>query len=101
MAGDPQVGHAVRQGGRRAPQPRLRPRPAVVRGGEVMKRKVLRLTLLDDVALSERAASAGPHLGLDYIPGATLLGAAARRLYDSLSRDDAFLAFHSGKVRFG
>lgn len=60
----------------------------------------LDLELLDDAVFSERPASAGAHAGLDYIPGSALLGWAAGRLYSGLSPEDAWLLFHSGKVRF-
>lgn len=63
--------------------------------------RVLSLTLKTDVVLSERAATLGAHRTLDYIPGATLLGAAAQRLYEFLPSAEAWLVFHSGKVRFG
>ncbi len=61
----------------------------------------LELELLDDAVFSERAASVGAHAGLDYVPGSALLGWAARHLYASLDACDAWLLFHSGKVRFG
>lgn len=61
----------------------------------------LEITLLEDCAFSERGASEGGHRGLDYVPGGALLGAVASRLYESLSRKEALLLFHSGKVRFG
>lgn len=65
-----------------------------------MKYYILTLTLLDDVVISQRAASMGGHRSLDYIPGATLLGACAAKLYSTLSLIDAFSVFHSGKIRF-
>lgn len=61
----------------------------------------LDITLREDAVFSERAATVGGHRGLDYIPGSALLGAAAGRLYGQLSADEAWLLFHSGKVRFG
>lgn len=66
-----------------------------------MKGFELILTLLDDCVFSERSATEGGHRGLDYIPGAAILGAAAGRLYRKLSAEDAFTLFHSGQVRFG
>jgi hypothetical protein len=65
-------------------------------------RQALHLTLLEDCVLSERNATEGGHRGLDRIPGQTLLGAAAARLYGKLAAngDDAYTAFHSGRVRF-
>ncbi|MEW5892442.1 MAG: hypothetical protein AB1697_04815 [Pseudomonadota bacterium] len=66
-----------------------------------MKAFGLQLTLLDDVVLSERPASAGGHASLDYVPGAALLGAAAARLYAQLGPEAAYVVFHSGQVRFG
>lgn len=59
------------------------------------------LTLIEDVVFSERSATVGGHKGLDYIPGAALLGAAAARLYSKLPATAAFTLFHSGQVRFG
>ncbi len=59
----------------------------------------IELELLDDVIQSARAASAGHHESLDYIQGASLLGAVAGRIYADLG-DEAFDAFHSGRVRF-
>jgi hypothetical protein len=60
----------------------------------------LRLTLVDEVVLSQRGATAGAHESLDYIPGATLLGAAARD-YSKFDRAEALAIFHGGAVRFG
>ncbi|MDD3610030.1 MAG: hypothetical protein PHI49_09800 [Halothiobacillaceae bacterium] len=65
-----------------------------------MKGFTLDITLLDDTLFTQRAASEGTQTGLDFIPGAALLGAAARLLYDRLG-DRAWDVFHSGKVRFG
>jgi CRISPR-associated protein Csx10 len=63
----------------------------------------LELELIDELILSQRAASLGGHRSLDRIPGATLLGAAAATLYQDkdLGRRNAWTVFHSGKVRFG
>lgn len=61
----------------------------------------LSLELMDEVVLSRRSATKGEHESLDYIPGSTLLGWAASHLYAKLSPEDAYLIFHSGKVRFG
>ncbi len=67
-----------------------------------LHRQALRLTLLEDCVFSERNATEGGHRGLDRIPGQTLLGAAAARLYARFAArgDDAYTAFHSGRVRF-
>lgn len=65
-----------------------------------MKNIYFTARLLSDAVISERSATAGGHRCLDYIPGASILGAAAEKLY----RDDyaeSFQLFHSGKVRFG
>lgn len=64
------------------------------------------IVLRDDCVFSERSATVGGHRGLDYVPGATLLGVAASRLYPqiaagSFDADSAYVLFHSGKVRFG
>lgn len=61
----------------------------------------LTLTLVDDAVLSQRPATEGGHESLDFIPGASLLGAVAARLYQQCTPDDAYLLFHSGAVRFG
>jgi len=66
-----------------------------------MRKVQIKLTLKDDVVFSERSASQGGHTSLDYVPGSTLLGWAASRLYAKLTLTDAWLLFHSGKVRFG
>jgi CRISPR-associated protein Csx10 len=67
-----------------------------------IQRQALRITLLDDCVFSERNATVGGHRGLDRIPGQTLLGAAAARLYGKFVKrgDDAYTAFHSGWLRF-
>jgi CRISPR-associated protein Csx10 len=59
----------------------------------------IRLTLRDELVLSESAATAGGHESLEYIPGATLLGVAARA-YRAFG-DEALAVFHGGAVRFG
>ncbi|HOX46069.1 MAG TPA: hypothetical protein PK668_20875 [Myxococcota bacterium] len=64
-----------------------------------MKTLGFEIELLSDAVLSASGATAGGHRCLDYLPGAVLLGAAAKRLYASLGAK-AFDAFHSGKVRF-
>jgi CRISPR-associated protein Csx10 len=65
-----------------------------------MKSFHFRLTCQDDIVLSQSAATTGGHRSLDYIPGATLLGASAALLYTTLG-PDAFDVYHAGKVRFG
>lgn len=59
------------------------------------------ILLEQPLIISQHAASAGAHQSLDYLPGSTLLGLAASRLYATLSADEAWLLFHSGQVRFG
>jgi hypothetical protein len=69
-----------------------------------MKIKQFKVTLLEDVVMTERAASEGGHNSLDYLPGATLLGAVAAHWYKNLLKEnpeDVYTVFHSGKVRFG
>lgn len=65
-----------------------------------MKRKAFQITLIDDVVLSARGGTVSKHETLDHIPGQVLLGLAASRLYQSVGAEKAFVAFHSGKVRF-
>lgn len=60
----------------------------------------VRLDLLADAVFTRNAATDGVQDSLDYVPGSALLGAAAAACYASLG-DDAFAAFHSGRVRFG
>ncbi len=57
-------------------------------------------TLLDDLVLPASSATEGSHRTLDYLPGATLLGVAAGRLYGTPGLN-AVRLFHSGAVRFG
>ena len=66
-----------------------------------MKRAALKIDLLDDCVFSARAASEGGHASLTHVPGSALLGAAAARVYRTLSLADAARVFHSGTLRFG
>lgn len=66
-----------------------------------MPELAIKITLLEDVVVNERPANEGGHKGLDYLPGYLLLGAAAARLYEDCSREDAWRLFHSGQVQFG
>lgn len=66
-----------------------------------MKIRGLEITLLEDCVFSASSATAGAHASLDRVPGQTLLGAAASRLYARLDPTTAFRAFHSGALRFG
>lgn len=59
----------------------------------------LQIDALEPLVFSERSATAGAHLALDYIPGRMLLGVAARR-YDQFGADAASI-FHLGAVCFG
>lgn len=61
---------------------------------------LLRLTLLEDVVVSQTSATSGGHRSHTLTPGAQLLGAAASKLYASLGAD-AWRVFHQGAVRFG
>jgi len=65
-----------------------------------VKSRAFVFTLLEDVVFSARAATEGGHRGLDRIPGSTLLGAAAQRLYGRLNSADRWTVFHSGRLRF-
>jgi hypothetical protein len=59
------------------------------------------LTLEQEVVQTLDAATAGPHRALDYLRGASLLGAAAAACYDALAAKDlAYDTFHGGRVRF-
>lgn len=66
-----------------------------------MKTIHLQLTLQEPLVISQSNATEGSHSSLDYIPGATLLGALASKHYANLKNKDlAYEIFHSGKVRF-
>lgn len=64
-----------------------------------MKIQYFKVTLLEEVVISERAATEGGHRSLSYLPGSTFLGAVAAHLYQALG-ENAYTVFHSGKVRF-
>lgn len=68
-----------------------------------MNAAILEFELLDDLVISARAASVGGHISLDYIPGGTILGAAAALVYGKgpFVGDAAYRVFHSGSWRFG
>tara|TARA_R110001583_G_scaffold193653_1_gene362527 strand:+ start:4139 stop:5725 length:1587 start_codon:yes stop_codon:yes gene_type:complete len=67
-----------------------------------MPGKLISLYCKDKLILSENASTSGEHTGLDFIPGSTLLGAVAAKLYRKLTnQQDQWLVFHSGKIRFG
>lgn len=65
-----------------------------------MKQYQFDIILKQPVIISQQAATVGAHQSLDYISGSALLGLMASRLYSRLLPEDAFLVFHSGKVRF-
>ena len=65
-----------------------------------MKTQFFEIDLQQPVIISQQVATVGVHQSLDYISGSALLGLAATRLYNRLSAEDAFMLFHSGKVRF-
>ena len=65
-----------------------------------MKSLWYRAQLESDVVITARSATVGAHETLDYLPGATFLGAIAARLYRTLSPEDAFTMFHSGEIIF-
>ena len=64
-----------------------------------MKEQTIVIELQEDTVISATSATAGAHASLDYIPGATLLGAAAARLYRQLG-SQAFEVFHGNAARF-
>lgn len=66
-----------------------------------MPRANLDIQLLQPAIFTLQSGSAGIPQGLDYTPGATLLGHVAARLYAGLDAEQAWAVFHSGKVRFG
>ena len=68
-----------------------------------MKRLHFTCELKSDVVLNQRAATAGNHQTLDFIPGNNFLGIVAGRLYNdgSVSAADKLRLFHTGEVRYG
>lgn len=65
-----------------------------------MRQQALCINLLEECVFSASSATEGGHESLDRVPGSALLGVAAADLYQQLSREEAWLAFHSGKLRF-
>ncbi len=59
------------------------------------------LTTIDPIIITENNTSTHDHQCLDYIPGSTVLGALASRLYNTLSAAESWSLFHSGETRFG
>ena len=70
------------------------PAPAVQESGSLF----FKVTLLSDVILNSRAASAEPNKTLDFIPGNVFLGIASKEYGDF--GEDRMTVFHSGKIRF-
>ncbi len=64
-----------------------------------MRKLIFRCTFLTDVVLNATAATEGNNTSLDYVPGANFLGIVARK-YNEF-KEDAYIVFHSGLVRFG
>lgn len=64
------------------------------------KQHLLKVTLEQDVILGATGATLGNLDTLDYLPGSVFLGAAASRLYNELTDEEAWRLFHSGAVRF-
>lgn len=64
-----------------------------------MNTQSIEIELLEDTVISATSATSGAHHSLDYIPGATLLGATAARLYAELG-EQAFGVFHGNQARF-
>lgn len=66
-----------------------------------MKTLYLKLTLKEPLVISQTNATSGAHQSMDYLPGATLLGAFASKFYaEYKSMGIAEGIFHSGRVRF-
>ena len=65
-----------------------------------MKTKTFKCKLLSDMVLNLQSATEGRQQTLDFIPGNCFLGIVAKE-YEGKFKDNAFLIFHSGKVRFG
>jgi hypothetical protein len=62
---------------------------------------LIQLTLQEPLVISQSNATEGAHQSLDYLPGATLLGALAAKHYANFKvKGLSYDIFHSGKVRF-
>ena len=69
--------------------------------GENVTTLNIELTLESDVIQTRDSATLGVHKTLDYIRGASLLGAVAKGLYREFEKDGlAYDVFHGGDVRF-
>lgn len=68
-----------------------------------MKQLKFKCELLTDVILSQKSASEGSSLTLDFIPGSNFLGILAGKLYDikEISDSDKLKLFHTKEVRYG
>ena len=68
-----------------------------------MKQLKFKCELLTDVILSQKSASEGSSLTLDFIPGSNFLGIVAGKLYDdeAISDADKLKLFHTKDVRYG
>lgn len=66
-----------------------------------MNRLTYKCKLLTDVILNTKSASEGPNQTLDFIPGSTILGIVAAKLYNEENKAIAFDLFHTDKVRYG
>lgn len=66
-----------------------------------MTTQKFKCTLLSDVILNQKAASEGPNITLDFIPGNCFLGIVASKLYPVLDSSTSWEIFHSGNVIFG
>lgn len=67
---------------------------------DIMNNVYFKITLKQPLIISSQSATAGTHQTLDYIPGSVILGLAAKRLYQSLTPDEAWTIFHSGLIKF-
>lgn len=66
-----------------------------------MKTLYFNCTLMSDVVLNSKLATEGNMTTLDYIPGSNFLGIAAKHLYNTVTKEEAYQLFHSGEVKFG
>lgn len=66
-----------------------------------MKTLYFNCSLMSDVVLNSKLATEGNMTTLDYIPGSNFLGIAAKHLYNTITKEEAYQLFHSGEVKFG
>lgn len=66
-----------------------------------MKKLKYTCELLSEIIINQKSSTEGSQKTLDFIPGSNFLGIVASQLYNHLSKEQAWVLFHSGKCIFG